>query len=129
MTSRSAVGISFTATPVAAGAAVHVEIHEPNLDFDASDGLKTRLHSAIGSYLGEGYRSFVLDLTAVERIDSCGVGLLIGMHHQAVGAGGSLVVVITSPFVRKVLRMMRLDRFLELETSLERAVRTFADAV
>lgn len=129
MTSRSAVGIHFTATPVAAGAAVHVEIHEPNLDFDASDALKTRLHDAIGGYLVEGYRSFVLDLTGVERIDSCGVGLLIGMHHKAVGAGGTLVVVVVSPFVRKVLRMMRLDRFLELETSLDRALRNVPDAV
>jgi len=129
VTSRSAIGIQFTATVVAAGAAVRIDVPESNLDFDATDVLKAPLHDVLANYLGEGHRSFVLDLTVVERIDSCGVGLLIGLHHQAVSAGGTLVVVVPSHFVRKVLRMMRLDRFLDLETTPERALRRIVDVV
>lgn len=127
MTSRSAVGIRFTAKPVAQGSAMHFEVPEPNLDFDSADVLKAPLADAVSNSISEGYRAFVLDLTSVDRIDSCGVGLLIAMHHQVVASGGTIKVVVISPFVRKVLRMMRLDRFLDLETTVERALRTLVD--
>ncbi len=127
MGSRSAVGIRFTATPVAQGAAIEIDLPEPNLDFDVADALKSALTETVANYLDEGYRSFVLDLMTVERIDSCGVGLLISLHHQVVAVGGTIVVAVNSPFVRKVLRMMRLDRFLDLETSVERSLRVLVD--
>ena len=127
MTSRLAVGIRFSATPIANGAAVQIDLPEDSLDFDVANVLRASLGETVASYLGEGYRSFVLDVHQVTRIDSCGVGLLIGMHHQVVAAGGTLVVVTSSPFVRRVLRMMRLDRFLDLETSVDRALRALVD--
>ena len=127
MTSKSAVGVPFSATLVAQGGAVAIELSEANLDFDAADSLKQPLAEALAGYLAAGHRAFVLDLAGIERIDSCGVGLLIGMHHQVVAKGGTLVVVVIAPFVRKVLRMMRLDRFLDLEVSVERALRKLVD--
>jgi anti-anti-sigma factor len=129
MTARSTAGIQFRATPVAHGAAIRIDLPEENLDFDAADGLKSQLHDTLSAFLAEGYRSFILDLSTVQRIDSCGVGLLIGMHHQVVAKGGTLVVAVQSPFVRKVLRWMRLDRFLDLETTVERALRNVADVM
>jgi anti-anti-sigma factor len=113
--------------PVAGGAVVKVEFLDAHLDYDAADGLREQLKGMVAQRLAEGHRSFVLDLAKVELIDSSGVGTLIALHHQVVAAGGVLAVTGATPFVGKVLRMMRLDRFLKLFDSEERALKSLVD--
>jgi anti-anti-sigma factor len=124
---RSVPGVHCLATPLENGAAVRIALSEATLDYEAADALKAPLAATVRSYLDEGCRAYVLDLEVVERIDSGGVAILIAMHHQVIAAGGSLVVVTGKPFVRRALRLMRLDRLITVATDLERAVRELVD--
>ncbi len=110
------------AGPIAGGGALQVVLKDSVLDFEASKLLKERLEELLRDFLVDGHRSFLLDVTAVTSIDSCGVGVLIAAHHQVGAAGGRLAVVGASAFVLKVLKMMSLDRFLVLAANKDEAL-------
>jgi anti-sigma B factor antagonist len=58
-----------------------------------------------------GARRIVLDLGAVDRIDSSGVGILVAIMFSASNAGGSMVLAAIPPRVKNVLGIaMLLDR-------------------
>ncbi len=127
MDQEGSTGTGFSTRVVADGAAVEVILRSRFLNYDVSDSLKERLRTSISDALLEGHRAFVLELSAVERIDSCGVGTLIAMHHQIADAGGSLAIAGVCEFVQKLLHMMQLDRFLSVHASTERALKAVVD--
>ncbi len=129
MTSQSSLGTSLRTRSVASGAALQIDLGDQFLNYDVADGLKERVKKLLGEQLADGHRTFLLNLEKVGLIDSCGVGLLIAAHHQVVAEGGVLAIVGACPFVMKVLRMMRLDKFLALFPDQERAVRALVDTV
>ena len=58
---------------------VTLQIHSKYLNYDVSDGLKATLRGLVQERLEQGTRTFVLDLSKVSIVDSCGVGLMIGL--------------------------------------------------
>ena len=65
------------------------------------------------------YRSrVVLDLRKVEFIDSTGIRMLIQEKRRLVAAGSDLRLLITNPFVRKVVELAGIDEMFEIDESL-----------
>lgn len=122
-------GSGFHMHPVANGAVIRIDVHEPCIDFGIAEAMKSRLKDATQDCLAEGHRAFVLDLSAVNTVDSSGVGVLISVHHQVVGAGGTLAVVGVQPFVMRVLKLMRLEKFLQIFADPERALRLLVESI
>ena len=117
----------FRIRPFENGTAVRIDLLDESLTFDVVESLKARLKAAVRDVLDEGHRAFVLDLSAVGTVDSSGVGVLIAVHHGVTAEGGSLAVSGACPFVQKVLRLMQLDRFLDLHADADKALRAVAD--
>jgi anti-anti-sigma factor len=71
---------------------------------------------AFGGVLGEGgyARKVTLNLEDAEYIDSGGVSWLVISHRRFDEAGGKLVIHSTPVIVSEVLKVMRLDRILNL---------------
>jgi N-acetylglucosaminyldiphosphoundecaprenol N-acetyl-beta-D-mannosaminyltransferase len=63
----------------------------------------------------------VLDASAVEFIDSTGVGLLIRLHKRTRLNGQSMLLASSSPQIERALRWMRLEHFFETAPDLEQA--------
>jgi anti-anti-sigma factor len=61
--------------------------------------------------LGDGCygRKVLLDLQAVEAIDSSGIGWLLTSHKQFRNQGGVLVLHSMSPFARDVLKILNMQ--------------------
>lgn len=93
-----------------------IRIKQSVLNYDVSSSVRQamRAHLSTGSHV-------ILDLTEVDFIDSCGVGALVAAHHQKTTCGGQLVIASPTQMVRKILRMMRLDRFLLISASVDQA--------
>jgi anti-sigma B factor antagonist len=64
----------------------------------------------------------VLDLGAVDFIDSSGLGVVIGTKRRVRAAGGELRLVVTEPQVRAVFALTELDQILTLYASLDEAI-------
>jgi anti-anti-sigma factor len=99
------------------GRAVTLQIHSKYLNYDVSDGLKATLREVVQHRLDGGVKSFVLDLSKVSIVDSCGVGLMIGLHNLVQGAGGSLWLTGITHFLQKIFRMMHLDQYFHVAAS------------
>ena len=123
MTSQSSMGAGFKARFVGNGTVREFLLLDHCLNYDISDGLKEGLKQSVEEDLEQGQRAFMVDLKEVETVDSCGVGVLISVHHQVVAAGGTVAFLGCNSLVKKVLQMMRLDRFLAIFPDREKALR------
>jgi anti-anti-sigma factor len=79
------------------------------------------VRKVIGSCIEEGPVDVIMVLSQIDFIDSSGLGTLVQLVKQSQTAGGSLQVV-SNPRVTQTVKMVRLEKFLSLQTSLEAAL-------
>lgn len=104
------------------GARVTLTPLEPHLNYSHADELKTRLCQAIGECWGAGVRTFVLDLSRVDVMDSCGMSVLISVRKQIEGLGGELRVAAPSPMIERLFAITRLGGLFGVCASVEEAL-------
>lgn len=75
----------------------------------------------LGKCVEEGPKNVVLDLSKIDFIDSSGLGALVQIAKQAQNAGGTLQIA-TNARVTQTVKMVRLDKFLSLQPSLDAAL-------
>lgn len=78
-----------------------------------------QLREVVVDCIVRGQPCVVLDLQAVDFIDSTGLGVLIGLLKRARSQGGDLRLVSTRPALRKVLELTDLDRALPLASRVD----------
>jgi anti-anti-sigma factor len=105
------------------GRGTTIQLRARYLNYDVADELKALLRTRAQELLDGGQRRFVLDLGEVSIVDSCGVGLMIGLHNQVKAAGGELWLVGVTQFLQKILRMMHLDQYFHVAESESEAQR------
>ncbi|MEW2384619.1 STAS domain-containing protein [Micromonospora sp. NPDC047707] len=88
-----------------------------DIDVDGEDTMRTALRHAtdMGGHV-------VVDLTHVHLIDSTGLGLLVRAHRDAAARGATVSLAAPSPFLRTVLRTLRLDGMFPVYDSRAEAV-------
>lgn len=59
-------------------------------------------------HIEKGSTSFRLDLTEVDYIDNCGVGVIGGLQKRITGKGGSFTICGVSGLVREAFEMAKL---------------------
>ena len=77
----------------------------------------------VKQYIEEGPYNIILVLSQIDFIDSSGLGALVQLVKQAQTLGGSLQVV-TNPRVTQTVKLVRLEKFLSLQESLEDAIKS-----
>jgi anti-sigma B factor antagonist len=70
-----------------------------------------------------GQKKVVLDLCAVEFLDSSGLGAILSCLRQIRAAGGDMAVCCASPQVRTLFELVRMNRILPMHTSRQEAIR------
>ncbi|MCA1993662.1 MAG: STAS domain-containing protein [Coleofasciculus sp. S288] len=75
----------------------------------------------VSKYIDEGPANIILDLSKIDFVDSSGLGALVQLVKKAQGAGGSLQIV-TNPRVTQTVKLVRLEKFLSLQPSVEEAL-------
>lgn len=63
----------------------------------------------------------ILDLSKIDFVDSSGLGALVQLAKKAQTAGGILQIV-SNPRVTQTVKLVRLEKFLSLRTSVDEAV-------
>lgn len=72
--------------------------------------------------LESGHTQVVLDLAALETMNSSGLNLIIGMFTKARNSGGELSICCIPKKVRELLVMTRLDSIFKIYGSTEEAL-------
>ena len=87
------------------------------LDLRAAAEVRLQAAAAIAAASG----SLVLDLSAVEFIDSSGLGVLAGLQREAARLGGRLAIVLPRGSARQIFALTRTEAFFTLAESPEAA--------
>jgi anti-anti-sigma factor len=75
----------------------------------------------IGDLIDEGPYNIILVLAQIDFIDSSGLGALVQLVKKAQSADGTLQIV-TNPRVTQTVKLVRLEKFLSLQPSIEEAL-------
>ncbi|MBC7882659.1 MAG: STAS domain-containing protein [Anaerolineae bacterium] len=75
----------------------------------------------LAKFAEDGPPYLILDLSAIDFVDSSGLGALVQLHKKAVGANGSLQI-ISNTRVTQTVRMGRLEQFLSIRPSIDEAI-------
>jgi anti-anti-sigma factor len=75
----------------------------------------------VSKNIDEGPTNIVLDLSKIDFVDSSGLGALVQLVKKAQSAGGTLQIV-TNPRVTQTVKLVRLEKFLSLQPSVEEAL-------
>lgn len=75
----------------------------------------------MAKYVEDGPSNIILDLSAIDFVDSSGLGALVQLVKKAKTEGGS-VQVVTNPRVTQTVKLVRLEQFLSLQPSVEAAI-------
>ncbi|MER5202089.1 STAS domain-containing protein [Streptomyces sp. NPDC002825] len=64
-----------------------------------------RLQELLAEQFGQGRRRFVLDMSALDFMDSSGLNVLIRAVNKARGTGGDVYLAAPTPAVRRILEI------------------------
>ncbi|NJL85526.1 MAG: STAS domain-containing protein [Leptolyngbyaceae cyanobacterium SM1_1_3] len=81
----------------------------------------------LASCIDGGPAHVILDLSGIDFVDSSGLGAMVQMVKKAQTAGGSLQVV-SNPRVTQTVKLVRLEKFLSLQPSVDAAVESLSNA-
>ena len=81
-----------------------------------------KLRDQITELVGAGSYNIVIDLEAVEFLDSTGLGVLVGGLKKVRAHDGSLDLVCTQERLLKIFRITGLTKVFPIHTSVEEAV-------
>lgn len=81
----------------------------------------------LNRYIEEGPTHIILDLSAIDFVDSSGLGALVQLVKKAKGESGS-VQVVTNPRVTQTVKLVRLEQFLSLQPSVDQALKNLKDS-
>lgn len=97
---------------------------------DLSGGLdETRgaeLWQLFDRLLTEGRRQFVIDLQAVDFIDSAGLAMLVRCFKRLRHGTGNFSLTAPQPSVRRIFELTRLDRTFDIHTDVTEAIQRLA---
>jgi anti-sigma B factor antagonist len=80
-------------------------------------GTAPRLRQQVVTLVGDGHTHIVLDMSAVDFVDSIGLGVIVSALKRVRGRDGELVVAGASPRLRSLFELTRLDQVIDLYDS------------
>lgn len=77
--------------------------------------------------IDEGPKHVILDLSKIDFVDSSGLGALVQLVKKAQTLEGTLQIV-SNPRVTQTVKLVRLEKFLSLQPTVDEAVKNVKDA-
>ncbi|MGL5066049.1 MAG: STAS domain-containing protein [Microcoleus sp.] len=77
--------------------------------------------------IDEGPKHVILDLSQIDFVDSSGLGALVQLVKKAQTLEGTLQIV-SNPRVTQTVKLVRLEKFLSLQPSVDEAIQNVKDA-
>jgi anti-sigma B factor antagonist len=96
-----------------------------DLSGDGIGSEPSSLRTLISSLLKSGHRHIVLNLDALQRMDSTGLAEIVASYKATVDAGGDMKIASTNEHIRRVLRVTKVDTCVNTFESEADAVASF----
>ena len=86
-----------------------IKVEGPRLDAVNAPAFRDR----VGALIDSGSGGVVLDMQAVDFIDSSGIGMLVGLLKRA-GGRRDVVLATLTPAVQKAFKLTRMERIFQI---------------
>lgn len=73
-----------------------------------------QLRESLLGYTAKGYKTFIIDVSEVDYIDSSGLGTLVAIHKRALQNGGNVIIKGLQGLVKDVFELTRLTQVFEI---------------
>ena len=73
------------------------------------------IREKLNGLIDKGYTKILIDLSAVDYIDSSGIGTLIALHKRAHVRHGSVTIKGLNGLVKELFKLTHVDKVLEIE--------------
>jgi anti-sigma B factor antagonist len=106
----------------------------PDIDVFAMSGRLTmgsdsqNVEWNLAKLLQENHKKVIFDLSAVNFLDSSGIGILVMCHAKLKKAGGSLRIAGAQGMVRQIIEMTNVNKLIELYSTSSEASKNFTVA-
>jgi len=80
----------------------------------ALGGETEKLIAAVNSLLQRDQKKFIVDITALDYVDSSGVGTLVSCLTNVKKAGGELKLVGANPRIKRIFNMTGVDNLIQI---------------
>jgi anti-sigma B factor antagonist len=84
-----------------------------------------QVDSEVQAHIARGEKRFILDLSAVDHMDSAAVGQIVKSYSSLKKSGGSLRLAGAKGMVEGVLKLTQVNRVIELLPTAQEAARDF----
>jgi anti-sigma B factor antagonist len=84
------------------------------------------LETAVKRVIDEGARKLVIDVAALDYIDSAGIGMLVGCNGRMDRAGGKMRVAGAQGAVAKAFEIVHMGRIMPLDADVEVALQNLS---
>jgi anti-sigma B factor antagonist len=74
-----------------------------------------QLRESLLAYIARGHMNFVINVGAVDYIDSSGLGTLVAIQKRVLQNGGSVTVKDLQGLVKELFELTRLDKVFEIQ--------------
>lgn len=81
----------------------------------------------LSKFIDDGPKHVILDLSKIDFVDSSGLGALVQLVKKAQTLEGTLQIV-SNPRVTQTVKLVRLEKFLSLQPTVDEAVKNVKDA-
>jgi anti-anti-sigma factor len=105
----------------AGGTVTVIQLKDAFLNYSFAEQLKRNLKEVCKQRLQSGVRSFVVDLSPVNVMDSCGLSVLVGLKKLIEAEEARLSLVAVSPMILRLFSITRLDKVFEIHPTEEAA--------
>ena len=87
----------------------------------ALGGETEKLNAAVNGLLQKEQKRFILEISALDYVDSSGVGMLVSCLTNVKKAGGELKLVGANPRIKRILSMTGVDSLMPMFASVAEA--------
>lgn len=84
------------------------------INFDTAPDCRRAVEALVAQHAP---RRLVFNLAEVPYLDSAGVALIIAMRRQLLGSGGTVAVAAPQPMVAELLRVVKVDRIVQVAST------------
>lgn len=92
------------------------------MNYTHADEIRAAIKAACAERLAAGRQQFVVDLSAVKVMDSCGLSVLISLKKQLESGLAYMAVAAPSPMIQRLFVLTKLDRVFPVFDDLDEAL-------
>lgn len=82
-----------------------------------------KIRAEVDAKLDRGVKNVIFDFSALNFMDSSGIGMIMGRYKKISKQGGKVIIAAPRPQVKRIIEMAGLFRIVQIEPDVKKAIK------